>query len=85
MNGERGHEAGQTGERILGLVRETTVECEIRDERVRNRQSRYWARVWRAVVLSPRVETCGALLKGESVPIERLDPSWVERFGRREA
>jgi hypothetical protein len=84
MNGGDCRDALPTAQRILELVRETTVEREIRDERERNQQSRYSARVWRAVMLSPRVGTCGALLRGESVPIERLDPSWVKRFGKRE-
>lgn len=69
--------------RILELLRETDVEREIREERVRNEQAHYWAHYWRAVMLSPRVEVCAALLRGESVPLEALDGEWVERFGRR--
>lgn len=41
------------------------------------------ARIWRAVMLSPTIEVCDALLRGERVPVERLDVEWVERFGRR--
>ena len=42
-----------------------------------------WARVWRALVLAPTVEVFVALLRGESVPLSRLDADAVERFGRR--
>jgi hypothetical protein len=39
---------------------------------------------WRALMLARDVDTFEALLAGESVPLERLEPEWVERFGRRE-
>jgi len=39
--------------------------------------------LWKALVLAPSVEICEALLAGEAVPIERLDPGWVRRFGLR--
>jgi hypothetical protein len=39
--------------------------------------------LWRAFMLGPDVNTCEALLRGEDVPEDRLDPEWVERFGRR--
>jgi hypothetical protein len=38
-------------------------------------------RLWRAMMLSPSIEVCEALLRGESVPVSRLDPLWVQRFG----
>jgi hypothetical protein len=38
-------------------------------------------RAWRAMMLAPTLEVCEALLRGEMVPIDRLDPEWVERFG----
>jgi hypothetical protein len=38
-------------------------------------------RVYQAMMLSPSVEVCDALLRGESVPPEQLDPEWVKRFG----
>jgi hypothetical protein len=41
------------------------------------------ARIWRAIMLAPSLEVCRALLRGETVPLERLDPEWVKRFGRR--
>lgn len=44
-----------------------------------------WRRVWRAVMLSPSLEVCEALLRGERVPLDRLDPDWVRRFGLRRA
>jgi hypothetical protein len=43
------------------------------------------ARLWRAIRLSPSVDICEALLRGEAVPIDRLDAEWVARFGRRAA
>ena len=39
--------------------------------------------VWRAMMLAKDLETCRALLRGETVPLERLDPEWVARFGLR--
>jgi len=41
-------------------------------------------RLWRAIMLSPWVEVCEALLRGEAVPLS-LDPVWVRRFGLRSA
>lgn len=38
-------------------------------------------RVLRAVRLSPSLEICEALLRGEKVPRSRLDPEWVARYG----
>lgn len=38
-------------------------------------------RLWRAFMLAPSIEVCEALLRGESVPVSRLDPVWVRRFG----
>jgi hypothetical protein len=39
--------------------------------------------IWKALALAPSVEVCCALLAGESVPVERLDPVGVARLGRR--
>jgi hypothetical protein len=41
------------------------------------------SRVWRAMMLAPSVEVCEALLAGESVPADRLDPEWSKRLGLR--
>jgi hypothetical protein len=38
-------------------------------------------RLWRILMLSPTIEIAEALLKGQTVPIESLDPEWVKRFG----
>lgn len=38
-------------------------------------------RIWRAMMLSPTVEVCDALLRGESVPLEKLNQDWCARFG----
>lgn len=34
------------------------------------------------MMLAPSLEVCEALLRGQTVPVERLDPVWVKRFGR---
>lgn len=39
----------------------------------------------RAVMLSPTLDVCEALLRGEHVPTSRLDPAWVRRYGMRES
>lgn len=42
-----------------------------------------WARYfWKALMLAGDLETFLALLDGERVPTDRLDPEWVARFGR---
>jgi hypothetical protein len=38
-------------------------------------------RIWRAMMVAPTLEICMALLEGQAVPQERLDPVWLERFG----
>jgi hypothetical protein len=49
----------------------------------RSAETREFGRIWRAMMLAPRLEVCEALLRGESVPVDRLDPEWVTRFGTR--
>jgi hypothetical protein len=39
--------------------------------------------LWIAMMVAPSVEICEALLLGESVPREKLDPVWVARLERR--
>lgn len=34
-------------------------------------------RLWVAVMLSPRLEVCRQLLKGEAVPQDQLDPTYL--------
>jgi hypothetical protein len=41
------------------------------------------ARGWKAMMLAPTLEICQALLRGESVPVDRLRPEWVEWFDLR--
>lgn len=54
------------------------------EERARNSTERRVAdRFWRALMLARDLETLGALLAGEKVPTDRLDPDWLERFARR--
>lgn len=38
---------------------------------------------WRAMMLAPDLPTCRALLRGEAVPVSRLDPRWLAEFGWR--
>ena len=40
-------------------------------------------RLKRAILLSPTLEVCEALLRGERVPLSKLDPVWVRRYGIR--
>jgi hypothetical protein len=35
------------------------------------------------MMLAPSLAVGEALLRGESVPLDRLDPEWVARLGRR--
>jgi hypothetical protein len=53
-------------------------------ERARSRRRAEEAdRGWRAMMLAPTLEICRALLRGECVPVSRLDALWVRRFGLR--
>jgi hypothetical protein len=47
----------------------------------RQRAAEETRRLWKAMMLAPTLEVCEALLRGEVVPVERLDPDWVKRFG----
>jgi hypothetical protein len=37
----------------------------------------------RAMLLADSYEVCCALLRGESVPVERLNAEWVKRYGKK--
>ena len=37
----------------------------------------------RAIRLAPTLDVCRALAAGEAVPLNRLDPTWLERYGLR--
>ncbi len=39
----------------------------------------------KAVLLSPTIDVCEALLRGEQVPLSRLDPNELKRRRRRAA
>lgn len=41
-------------------------------------------RIWKAIMLSPTVEICDALLRGQHVPAEKLNQEWLQRFGMRQ-
>jgi hypothetical protein len=40
-------------------------------------------RVYRAIMVSPTLTVCRELLNGENVPLSRLDPVAVRRYGLR--
>lgn len=48
---------------------------------LRRQRGRVFAQCLR---LAPDLETFEALLRDDEVPISRLDPYWVERYGLRE-
>jgi hypothetical protein len=48
-------------------------------------QSEHALRLRKAFHLARDLETCEALLRGDAVPLSRLDSGWVERYGLREA
>lgn len=37
--------------------------------------------LYAAIMLAPSLEVCEALLRGEHVPDDRLDPEWAARYG----
>lgn len=41
-------------------------------------------RFYRALMVSPTLSVCQALLRGEHVPTSALDPVWLARFGIRQ-
>ena len=63
------------------------AEAAVRDDPVRlaaeSAERECSRRLWRALVLAPTVEIAEALLRGEAVPLDRLDREWVTRLGRR--
>jgi hypothetical protein len=59
------------------------IEQEELLRRLSARDRRAWRRFWKALMLARDVEAFEALLNGEKVPASRLDPDWMERFGRR--
>jgi hypothetical protein len=43
-------------------------------------------RIGRAIMLAPTLHICEALLRGENVPLSKLNPRWVRKYGiRRDA
>lgn len=59
------------------------IEQEELERQLQNPERHALNRFWRALMLARDPETMEALLNGERVPIDRLDPDWVERFGLR--
>jgi hypothetical protein len=58
------------------------IELEERQRRLAGPAHETANRIWRAMMLAPSLEVCEALLRGESVPRDRLDREWSRRFGR---
>ena len=52
------------------------VEYELRRPHQRGTAAREAARIWRAMMLAPTLEVCEALLRGEVLPIGKLDADW---------
>lgn len=44
-----------------------------------------WRPIERAIMLAPTLEICKALLRGERVPLSRLNQDAVRRYGIRRA
>jgi hypothetical protein len=59
------------------------IEEEERERRLHDPEADLWSAVWRALALARDLETFRALLEGEAVPLDRLDPEWVARLGLR--
>jgi len=59
------------------------IELEDEARRLHEPEAAAWRAFWRALVLAPSVEILEALLRGEGVPLDRLDAEWVQRLGRR--
>lgn len=60
------------------------LEAAVQGE-IERRGSATAQRIWRAIMLAPTLEICMALLEGQAVPQERLDPVWAQRFGLKQA
>lgn len=71
------------GAEAAGANAAWVIEQEELERRLRNPERHALNRYWRALMLSRDPETMEALLNGESVPVDRLDPVWVKRFGLR--
>ena len=61
------------------------IEQEEIERRLLEPERKQWLRFLKALRLALDVEAFEALLDGESVPLDRLDPAWVKRFGLRSA
>jgi hypothetical protein len=53
------------------------------DNHWHTRRDPHWRRISKAVDLAPTLTICEALLRGEHVPVDQLDPQWVTRYGIR--
>jgi hypothetical protein len=58
-------------------------EIRRREEGDRPDDSAAVARLYRAMCLAPTIEICEALLRGEQVPLDRLNQEAVLRYGLR--
>lgn len=60
---------------------EHVIAIEEHERRRRAQTAESW--LYRAVTLAPTIDVCEALLRGEKVPVSRLDPAWARRYGLR--
>lgn len=68
-------------QRVVELIWESDVEREIRLERADAAERRWTTRLWAAVLLSPTLSICEALVSAVPVPARRLEPAWVRALG----
>jgi hypothetical protein len=57
------------------------LAVELEAERFDSDERRQMRIFWKIIMLSPDLETCEALLRGQKVPRHRFDPTWFQRFG----
>lgn len=71
-------------EKLLSVLREAGEVCE-RARRRRESEPSYrrGLEAWRAMMLAKDLETWHALMADEAVPLSKLDPEWLSRFGRK--
>jgi len=73
----------ETTHQVQATAAWTSEQAEL-ERRLRDPERHALREFWKALMLARDVETFEALLNGESVPVDCLDPEWMRRFGRRE-
>jgi len=75
--------AGPADRILAGVERDLAAAVLAAEERELARGKDVWDRWFRALALARTPELMSALLAGEPVPLDRLDPVWVGRLGLR--